>query len=420
MNSEIVMPKIGLTMTEGKIVEWRKSVGEPVRKDEVLFVFETEKVTFEVEAQQDGALIEITADVDDVVPVGAKVGALGNGAGAAAPDGGAPAKKTVEKKPAEAAIAAASTSAANGAAPATRPAPAAAGGKLRATPLARKLARQGGLALESVSFSGERIRAADVRAALTAELTAVPSKAAPAQPHNLPSLSLGETRLVKPTGMRRVIAERMLASTQETAQAYMTASIDVTKVRDARTALTPQVEAETGVRPSLTDMFMKIAASAVLKHPVMNTRWTEEGVLWFEQLHMGLATALDDGLVVPVIRDIGAKSVGQIAAARHELVSRARDGSLTPDEMQGGTFTLSSLGMFGVEEFNSILNQPEAAILAIGAIIDTPVAVEGRVEIRPMMKVTLTYDHRLIDGAKAGGFMQTLKAMVENPFLVFA
>lgn len=171
---------------------------------------------------------------------------------------------------------------------------------------------------------------------------------------------------------------------------------------------------------TLTDLLAKIVAVAISKHPVVNTRWAPEGIVWLDTISLGIATAVEDGLMVPVISDIGSKKLSDILVERSALVERARAGKLLPEQMSGSTFTISSLGMFGVEEFSAIINQPESAILAIGAIIDTPVARNGSVVIRPMMKLTLTYDHRIIDGAKAAAFVGTLKEIIEEPLLALA
>ncbi|MCB2101245.1 MAG: 2-oxo acid dehydrogenase subunit E2, partial [Rhodobacterales bacterium] len=288
------------------------------------------------------------------------------------------------------------------------------GGKIRATPLARRLAKNHGLDLAAIAAqaSGPRVRRKDVEAFLAAGApTAAPAPA--------PETG-GADRLVKLSGMRAIIADKMLASTRQAAQAYMTASVDATRLVAARAAMVPAVERATGVRPTLTDLMMKVTAAAIGKHPIINTRWTDDGILWLDRLHMGMAMALDDGLIVPVIPDVGAKSVADIARTRADLVARGRAGGLPPEAMRGSTFTLTSLGMYGVEEFNGIINQPESAILAVGAIIDTPVAVDGAVVVRPVMKVTLTYDHRIIDGAKAGAFLMTLKSMLEEPVLALS
>lgn len=328
---EVHMPKIGLTMTEGKVIEWAKKVGDRVEKGETLFVFETEKTTFEVEAPQAGWLARIVADVEDTVDVGQLVGLL-------------------------------------------------------------------------VEQEGE-----------PADSVPAPAAAPPAPQPSPPPPAHPEGRLLKPTGMRRIIAERMLAAKRETAQTYMVATLDMTALLAARERLAGEREHAGGPRLTITDLLLKAFADAVAAHPELNSRWTPEGILQLDRVHLGLALALDDGLVVAVIHDAGAMSLAGIAAARSALVERGRAGQLRPDDIRGSTVTLSSLGMFGVEEFTAILNPPETAILAVGAVRDQPVAVDGRVVIRPMMKVTLTYDHRVIDGAGAARFLQALRDRVEKP-----
>jgi len=234
------------------------------------------------------------------------------------------------------------------------------------------------------------------------------------------SAPVEEGRLVKLSGMRKIIAQKMLASKVETAQTYMTVSVDATNIMESRQKLIPLVQKRVGVRLTITDILMKITASAIALHPIINTRWTADGVLWFDAIHMGMAMALEEGLIVPVIWDIGTKSVSDTAKARAALVEKGKAGKLTPDEMKGSTFTLSSLGMFGIEEFTANINQPESAILAVGAILDTAVVVDKQIVIRPIMKLTLSYDHRVIDGAKAAEFMKTLKQLVEDPVLILA
>jgi pyruvate dehydrogenase E2 component (dihydrolipoamide acetyltransferase) len=240
---------------------------------------------------------------------------------------------------------------------------------------------------------------------------------APPQQGAAPAGSPGtpEGRLVKPSTMRRIIAERMLAAKRETAQAYMRASVDATKLLETKNGLAESVEKKAGVRLTITDVLMKVVAAAVSSHPAINSRWTPEGILFLDAVHMGMATALEDGLIVPVIRDVGRKTLAEVAGARAQLVERGRAGKLTPDEVTGSTVTLSSLGMFGVEEFSAIINQPESAILAVGAILDRPVAIDKQVVVRPVMMVTLSYDHRVIDGAVAARFLKSFRELAENP-----
>lgn len=408
MSSAIVMPKVGLTMTEGKIVEWKKGVGQKVEKGEIIFVFETEKVSFDVDATQSGFLARIIVGEGETVPVGTEVAILSDAQGG---DTAAP----------QPSAGAASEVAVQSAAAAGPPIAAAAGTstKVRATPLARRIARSKGLDLAQIAAASAspRLKKIDVESFI--EQSAAPSPTPPANAAAAPAPG-AHGRLVKLTSMREIIARKMLASTAEAAQAYMVVSVDAGNLLEARQRLVPLLEKQIGVRPTLTDLLAKIVAVAISRHPVVNTRWTPEGIVWFEAIHMGIATALDDGLVVPVISDIGAKKLSAISAERKNLIDRARAGKLPPEQMRGSTFTISSLGMFGVEEFSAIINQPESAILAVGAIIDTPVARAGAVVIRPIMKLTLTYDHRIVDGAKAAAFVSTLKDVIEEPLLALA
>ena len=393
MAIQVLMPKIGLTMTEGKIVEWKKREGDWVEKGEILFVFETEKVTFDVEASESGFLAKIIAQEDEVVPVGSVVGLLAKEKGeqvefAAEKREEVPAD--MEKRTTEARVDRRD--------------------RIRATPMAKRIAKERGLDLRSVAGSGigGRIRMRDVESA------PVTSSAGQA----IPQTAGGQ--LVKLSGMRTIIAQKMLASKIETAQTYMTISVDATNILEAREKLTPIVDKVAGVHLTITDILMKITACAIFRHPIMNTRWAPDGIIWFDDIHMGMAMALEEGLIVPVIWDMGRKSLSETASARVGVVQKGRAGKLTPDEMKGSTFTLSSLGMFGIEEFTANINQPESAILAVGAIVDKPVVINKKLMIRPVMKLTLSYDHRVIDGAKAAEFMKTLRELMEDPILILA
>lgn len=388
MPVEIVMPKLGLTMTEGLIVEWRKKEGDPIKKGDILFVLETEKVTYEVEAPEDGTIGKILVKEQETVPVGAIVAYL--------------------LKPGESAAAITAT-------PAAAAAPAApAGGRVKASPLARKVAREYGIDLAAVAGTGPggRVLRQDVEKAKASGIqkpaAAAPVAAAPA----------AEEKLVPFTGMRRTIAKKMLQSKVESAQTYMSNTVDASKLQQYREALLPFVEKKYGVRLTITDLMMKVTAAALREHPIVNTRWTDKGILYLPEVHMGMAMALDEGLIVPVIKSINAKSLGQIAVDRTALIKKGKTNSFLPDDIKGSTFTLSAMGMFGIEQFTAIINQPENAILGVAAIIDKPVVVKGQIVIRPMMNVNLSYDHRTIDGAEAGKFMQTLKAFIEDPVMI--
>jgi pyruvate dehydrogenase E2 component (dihydrolipoamide acetyltransferase) len=418
MPVEIVMPKLGLTMTEGLIVEWRKKEGDPVKKGDILFVLETEKVTYEVEAPEDGTLGKILVKEQETVAVGAAVAYLLKPGEAAVEVTAAP----------SAAPKAEAASPAPASAPAVPASAASAGGRVKATPLAKKVAKELGIDLAAVAGSGpggrilredvEKAKAAGVQPPAAPAAAAAPAPAAPAQAQAAPAASAAEGRLAAFTGMRKTIAKRMLQSKVEAAQAYMGNTVDATRIQALRAELMPFIEKKSGVRITITDLMMKVTGAALREHPVINTRWTDKGVLYLPEVNMGMAMALDEGLIVPVIKNINAKSLGQVAQDRVALIEKGKKNSFLPDDIKGSTFTLSAMGMFGLETFTAIINQPENAILAVGAILDKPVALKGEVVIRPMMSVNLTYDHRTIDGAEAGKFMRTLKEMIEEPLYI--
>ena len=414
MPLEIVMPKLGLTMTEGLIVEWKFKEGDKVKKGDILFLLETEKVTYEVEAAEDSVLAKIVIPENDTVPVGAVVGYLALAGedpallniGAVVPEStpsSAGSTVTESKPDLELLVSRPETEATQ------------AHDRPSSTPLAKKMAREYDVDLQTLAGTGMRGRiiAADVTKAYEAK-NQIKSQVTP------PPGEADADKLVPFTGMRRAIAQKMLASKVDTAQTYMTLTADATKIKAYREDLLPYIQEKCNVRISLTDILMKITAAAILEHPVINTRWTDEGILYLKKVHMGMAMALGEGLIVPVIRNINAKTFSQIAMDRIELIRKGRENSFLPDDISGSTFTLSSMGMFGIEEFTSNINLPESAILAVGAIIDKPVALAGKVVIRPMMKMTLSYDHRIIDGAEAGKFMRTLHSFVENPIRIDA
>ncbi len=413
MPINIVMPKLGLTMEEGLITEWAKKEGDSVTKGDILFIMETEKITQEVEAPQDGILAKIVAQAQETVPVGETVAyMLEPGEDPSSiPSTGSPQAVSVaeEEKPA----------AAEQSIPQNEPA-AGAGSRIKASPLAKKIAKSYNLDLSQVIGTGPsgRIVAADVEKAHESG-TSTPAASAPVANTTVETdveLEAGQT-LVPFTGMRKAIAKNMLASKHEAASTYMYNTVDASKLQEMRETLLPYVEKKYGVRITVTDLMMKITAIALREHPVLNTRWTEKGIIYNSKVNMGMAMALDEGLIVLSIKDINSKSIGQIASDRVALINKGKTNSFGPDDISGSTFTLSSLGMTGLEQFVSIINQPENAILAVAAIIDKPVVVDGEIVIRPMMNVNLTYDHRVIDGAEAAKFMMTLKEYIENPIL---
>jgi len=464
MAIELTMPKLGLTMETGKITEWKKNEGEQVKKGEILLVVETEKITYEVEAPGDG-ILHIVVPVEGEVPVAELIGYLAAdkaeydkvAAGGAAPAAaGAPAAATA---PAPAAAPASAAAAPAAATPARAP-----GERVKSSPYARKLADEAVIDIalvagtgpvgrvvakdvEAFKESGPRIRMTPVAAKMAADLkldaaqitgtgpggkitredieqfTArqkTPAAAAPADKKTGEVKMEEGDKLVKLTSMRKVISRKMLESTNQAAQAYMTNSIDATLIQEFREKILKNAEKKHGVRVTITDFVIKITAMALERHPVVNTRWTADGILFLKNINVGMAMAIKDGLVVPVIHNANKKSIIQIAKDRTALIDKGRNGKLGPAEMTGGTFTVSAMGMFGTELFSAIINQPENAILGVGAIIDKPVVVNKQIVIKPMMNLTLTYDHRTIDGADAGRFLQTLKELHDDPMLILA
>ena len=409
MPVEIVMPKLGLTMTEGMIVDWNFKEGDAVNQGDILFVLETEKVTYEVEAPASGILAKILTQGGDTVPVGTVIGYLAE-EGEEIPDLPQGQPPAVEEAADTTGQVVADDSSGGGDAGSAVPPK---GGRIKSSPLAKKIAKDRGIDLANVTGTGPGGRI------LKADVEAFKQKAPAGKPAAVADAAAGD-KLVPFTGMRRAIASKMLSSKVETAQTYMSVSLDATKIKEYRQVLLPRIEADRGVRVTITDVMMKITGAAIARHPIINTRWTDEGVLYLADVHMGMAMALEEGLIVPVIRDINNKCFGQVAVDRTELIRKGKDNQFLPDDISGSTFTLSAMGMFGIEQFTSNINLPESAILAVGAIIDKPVVIDGEITIRPMMTITLSYDHRAIDGGEAGKFMQTLKSFCENPIQVFA
>lgn len=408
MPVEIVMPKLGLTMTEGIIVDWNFREGDSVNQGDILFVLETEKVTYEVESPESGILAKILVQGGETVPVGTVIGYLVQEGESLSdlPQSQPPAKEAATDLPSQAEESPPQVASGQTAVPSKH-------GRIKASPLAKKIARAENIDIIGVVGTGPggRILKADVEAYM---------QKAPLMDRPAAENEASQDKLVPFTGMRRAIANKMLSSKVETAQTYMSVSVDASNIKAYRQALLPRIEAERGVRVTITDVMMKVTGAAIQKHPVINTRWTDEGILYLADVHMGMAMALQEGLIVPVIRNINKKSFGQIAVDRTELIRKGKENQFLPDDISGSTFTLSAMGMFGIEQFTSNINLPENAILAVGAIIDKPVVVEGEIVVRPMMTITLSYDHRAIDGAEAGKFMQTLKSFCEDPIQTFA
>jgi len=391
---EVKLPRLGQGMESGTIVKWLKAEGEPVRKGEPLYELDTDKVTQEVEAEADGVLLAIEVREGEV-PVGrtiAVIGAPGETFEVTAPAPAAPAASPVAPVPAE---------------PAVPAPPTANGGRVKASPLARRIARERGIELRGLVGTGPegRIVAEDVeRAAAGAPAPA----AAPAAP-------VEGVELVPLTSLRKTIARRMTEAWQAPAF-QITMSADMTRAQELRARLV-ELQAGEGAKPTISDVLTKVCAAALMRHRAVNARFAGDAIELHPTANIGIAVALPGGLVVPVIRSCERRTIAELANARADVVGRAREGKLTQADLDGGTFTISNLGMYGVEGFVAVLNPPEAAILAVGAIEEKPVVRDGDLEIVPLMHMTLTCDHRSLDGATAAEFLGTVKAFLEEPGL---
>ncbi|TML88270.1 MAG: 2-oxo acid dehydrogenase subunit E2 [Actinobacteria bacterium] len=410
MATEIKLPRLGQGMESGTIVKWLKSEGDKVEKGEPLYELDTDKVTQEVEADASGVLLRI-AVAEGEVPVGRTIAVIGEQGEEVAEEAKAEDRPEEEGSPGPAREAerergrAAST---NGSqtesAPAERSLDTGAA-RLKASPLARRIARERGIDLASISGTGPegRVVAEDVERAAAAPASA----AAPAP------AAAGEVEARPLTSIRRTIARR-LTQAWTIPVFQLTISVDMTRTNELVTKLRA---ANPDVRITVSDVLAKLSAAALMKHRDVNVQYTEEAILVFPSANIGIAVAAPQGLVVPVISACERRTIPEIAIARVDVVERARAAKLQAADMEGGTFTISNLGMYGVEQFIAVLNPPQAAILAVGTTEDRIVAVDGAPAVRPMLTLTLTCDHRAVDGATGAEFLATLKASLEEPGL---
>lgn len=423
----VTMPRLSDTMTEGTVATWLKKVGDKVSEGDILAEIETDKATMEFESFNAGTLLYIgikegeSAPVDSILaiigPEGTDVSGIADnfGKGGAAPA----AESKSESTPAE--------DKKEEAPKAEEAAPSNDGGRIFVSPLARKMAKDKNIDLSKVKGTGEngRITRKDIEGyqpAAAQPAAAKEEQAAPAQaaaaPQAKPYVPSGEERTeeVKNNQMRKTIARR-LAESKYTAPEYsLTIELDMDNAMASRTT----INALPDTKVSFNDMVIKASAMALRKHPQVNTQWKDDVTVYNKHISIGVAVAVEDGLVVPVLKFTDMMSLSQIGASVKDLAGKARNKKLTPAEMDGSTFTVSNLGMFGIEEFTSIINQPNSAILSVGAIVQKPVVKNGQIVVGNTMKVTLTCDHRTVDGATGAQFLQTLKQYIENPVTMLA
>ncbi len=419
MITKVHMEALSPTMEEGQLVKWLKSEGDAVASGDIVAEIETDKATMELVARGEGILRKVllaeggTAPVGEVIAVIAGAdedissvagagGAPDEAAGAAGPAGGPPPSRTEEPATAQPAP----TPAAGPAAP---PAAGDEKGRVKASPLARRLADDLGVDLATVEGSGPggRIVKRDIEAAkeTVAAAATPPASGAPDE---------SEYEDIPVSQLRKTIAKRLVESLGPVPHFFLTVDVDVGRIVEARQAINAMLEKQ-GEKVSINDIVLKAVAAALRRHPDCNAQWRGTHVRRFGAVHLGVAVAVEEGLITPVVRNAHLKGIAEIAREVRELAGRAREKKLMPEEYTGSTFSVSNLGMFGIHEFTAIINPPEAGILAVGAAEDTPVVMDGQVVVRPRMRVTMSCDHRVIDGAQGSRFLATLKAMLEEP-----
>jgi pyruvate dehydrogenase E2 component (dihydrolipoyllysine-residue acetyltransferase) len=459
MPIDVIMPALELAQENGKVLRWLKAPGDRVQKGDPLVEIETDKITTEIEAPESGILGEVTAREGQVVPVGQTIAriveaagvvaaAAGRGPTAAAPVGAGQAPRT------DGAAAVPSTGAAGSS-----------GAAIKASPLARKIAEQHGVDLGQVKASGGTIQKADVLAyvesrkaapaangaavrlaaaspkalrlaaergldisalvgsgpggaVLAADVASAPRPAmqVPAARVEAPPAAVARPEAPGVSTIWRVMAERMTASWTTAPHFYLVREVNVSRLATWRERASKQ----TSARITYTDILVKLVGAALARHPAVNASWKDGAIVRHAEINIGLAVAIDDGLIVPVIHRADTLGLAEIATRREDLVTRAQSGKLRPADIQGGVFTISNLGMYGVDAFNAIVNPPQAAILAVGRIADRVVAVNGQPAVQPTMVLTLSCDHRTLDGARAAQFLDTLADLVEEPLALLA
>jgi len=415
MATKVHMEALSPTMEEGRLVKWNKHEGDPVKSGDTLAEVETDKAVMELVARSDGQLLKVLVPEGTTVPVGNIVAWIGkpgekvDGAGAGSGEpGAAPASKPAPapaRAPAPAPPAA--TPAPSSRLPAPEPADAS---RVKASPLAKRIAKDAGVDLKLVQGSGPggRVIKRDVEAGATQTRAAAP---APSSRLPAPGVPYEDIPL---TQIRKTIAKRLAASIGPIPHFFLTTEIDMERAAEAREALNKQL-GETGGKISFNDIVIKAVALALVQHRACNAWFQEDHIRYWNEVHIGMAVAIEDGLITPVIRNADMKSLRQIGEESRELAGRARTRRLKPEEYTGATFSVSNLGMFDIDQFTAVINPPEAGIVAIGSIVAKAVPDGDRVVVRRRLRVTMSCDHRVIDGATGAAYLKTLKQMLENP-----
>jgi pyruvate dehydrogenase E2 component (dihydrolipoamide acetyltransferase) len=418
MAIKIEMPKLSDTMEEGVIAKWNVKEGDKISAGDIIAEVETDKATMDVEAFDDGTLLKIIPAEGDAVPLGGLIAVIGeegedisdilDGAGSSSSDSSTSSEEKSESKSEEKEQKEEESSTSQAKSSPSDD------GRVKASPLAKKMAEDKGIDLSTVQGSGPdgRVVKKDIEdfkeGSSSGSGLSKPSSASSSASKTFESL---ESKEVKVSQMRKVIARRLSESKFTNPHFYETVDIDMKAAMAARSSMNEAND----VKISFNDIVVKACATALTRHQAINSSWHDDVIMEHGDVHVAVAVAIDEGLMTPVIKHTDKKGLAQISAETRELAGLARDRKLQPDQMEGSTFTISNLGMFGIEEFTAIINPPNACILAVGAIRDVPVVENGEVVPGKRMKVTLSSDHRIVDGAKAAQFLNTVKNLLENP-----
>ena len=412
MATKVVMEALSPTMEEGRLVKWTKAVGEAVKTGDTLAEVETDKAVMELVARAEGQLLQQAVAEGATVPVGDIVAYIGAPGEKVAAQPAAPAAP--KPAPAPAAVLAAPT-------PAPAPAPATVTASVavadatrvvKASPLAKRIAKEKGVDLKLLQGSGPggRVIMRDLAAAPSGSAQPLPALRSPAL---APAASGVPFEDVPLTQIRKTIAKRLAASLGPVPHFFLTSEVDMERAAEAREALNQQL-GDAG-KISFNDIIVKGVALALVKHRACNAWWQDDHIRYWNDVHVGMAVAVEDGLITPVIRNADRKPLSAIGAEARVLAQRARERHLKPEEYTGATFSVSNLGMFDIDQFTAVINPPEAGIVAVGSIVPKPVVLDGQVTVRRRLRLTMSCDHRVIDGATGAAFMKTLKQMLENP-----
>jgi pyruvate dehydrogenase E2 component (dihydrolipoamide acetyltransferase) len=396
MATTVVMPKLGLTMTEGTIEKWLKQEGDRVEKGEPLVEIITEKINFQYESPASGILQKILHHEGEVIPVTTPIAIIAEEGEAVAEVEGMKPEVSAEKA-----------------------APVALEKELKelrkrifASPIARKIAQEKGVDLSSLKGSGPGGRIIKI------DVMQVPEKG-PAKEIEIPlQVPKPAEKIIPLKGIRRIIAKRMTESFQNIPHFYLSLEIDMTACLSLREQLKEEAEKRIQVRLTLTDLLVRMVASALKDHPIINSRIEGDQIHLLDEINIGVAIAIENGLIVPVVHQADRKSLTEIAITIRDLTQKAREGKLSLEDVGGGTFTLSNMGMLGIDKLNPIINPPECSILGVGRTIEKPVVIGGEIKIRPMAWFSLSSDHRIVDGATAAPFLNRIKKLIENPPLL--